>query len=162
MLTFEFRKYISLLLSYKQAATYSAWGILPMSVDITPIYFISRIWNFAWWKFDIHVVRFAVTPCNDDLEMSSGGSKKNHWFQPLVLCSWNQQFFLEPPQLIKRKSLHGVTANLSISYFISFTLVRVSRWFLPRWRSEPWRTSSGRTWGVCSRLGCHCPSAGAC
>ena len=33
--------------------------------------------------------------------------------------NWNQRFFSEPPQLITR-SLHGVTANLSISYGFSF------------------------------------------
>ena len=27
--------------------------------------YMSRIWKFAWWKD--HVVRFAVTPCNDNL-----------------------------------------------------------------------------------------------
>ena len=27
----------------------------------------TRIWNFAWWKYDIHVVRFAVKPCKDSI-----------------------------------------------------------------------------------------------
>ena len=30
----------------------------------------SRIWNFAWWKYDME--RFAVTPCNHYLWMSWG------------------------------------------------------------------------------------------
>ena len=31
---------------------------------------LSRIWNFAWWKYDME--RFAVTSCNDYLFMSWG------------------------------------------------------------------------------------------
>ena len=57
--------------------------------------------------------RFVVTPCNDFLLMSWGGSEKNCWFQLQRTSGWNQRFFLEPPQLISRLSLHGVTANLT-------------------------------------------------
>ena len=37
-------------------------------------------WNFAWLKL-YDKVMFAVTPCNDYLWLSWGGSEKNRWFQ---------------------------------------------------------------------------------
>ena len=83
---------------------------------------LSRIWNLAWWKYDME--RFAVAPCivmtiskwfGVVLKRSVGF---NSMFRSVFsdrfleraeddqsilikMSSWNQRFFLEPPQPIR-------------------------------------------------------------
>ena len=91
--------------------------------------------------------------------MSWGGSERNRWINSTIRAYWSkrrvnptvlfsrrrsehtdrnveliQRFFSEPPQLIERLLLHGVTANFSISYFhhAKFQILLNTTWTLAR------------------------------
>ena len=59
---------------------------------------LSRIWKFAWWKYD-NIERFAVTPCNDYLVWAGVVLKRTVGFNSTLRVETNDSIQNHPNSL---------------------------------------------------------------